>query len=416
MRIGLVWCALVSACSAPPVTLPLLDAGLDAGQADAGVGVDAGPPLNTPVNVWTWVPVDGSECGRGARAGLGLNRASGGEDLFLFLQGGGACWNTGTCVPSLQQFGPVCDYGQACPFDVAGGQKPTAVHVLEVDPYPADGGGAFAAELASLRSSALFDRTRADNPFRDASYVYVPYCTGDLHAGASTKDYLYKLNLFDAPSTFTMRFSGAKNMDAYLARLRATLPAVRRIWLTGASAGAFGATLNLDRVQRAFPNAEVHLLSDSGPFVETPHWAEWNTAWNLQLPVGCADCADGGFPRILSHLAATHPARRLGLLSYDEDKVVSWFFYAPPGAANLLNPPTADFKANLGALEDRYDLAANTKYFVVPGTEHVLFPGYGVVQADGGTSAPLRSRDGGTDLRAWINAWATGDAGWQSTR
>ena len=38
------------------------------------------------------------------------------------------------------------------------------------------------------------------------------------------------------------------------------------------------------------------------------------------------------------------------------------------------------------------------------------------VLGDGGVTAPLPSRDGGTNLRAWINAWATGDAGWPSTR
>lgn len=398
-----------------------VDAGADAGRPDAGGGdagaLDAGPaePITTPVGTWTWVPVDGSECGAGARAGLGINRASGSDELFLFLQGGGACWNTGTCVPSFQQFGPLCDYGNICLLDAAGANQPTATHVTEPDPFPSDGGGWFPRELATIERSLALDRTRPENPFRDATFVYVPYCTGDLHAGAATKDYLYKPGAFDQPRTFTMHFSGAKNMDAYLARLKATLPDVKRIWLTGVSGGAFGATLNLDRVRRAFPNAEVHLLADSGPFVPTPHFDQWMSEWKLQTPVGCTDC-DAGFPSIAAHLSTTWPDSRLALLSYDEDKVISWFFYAPPGAANFLNPPTQTFKTNLGALEDRADLTMNAKYFVVPGTEHVLFGDYGVTQADGGLSAPRRSRDGGTDLRAWINAWATGDAGWQSTR
>jgi hypothetical protein len=196
----------------------------DAGAADAGAS-DAGAPLVTPVGTWTWVPVPGSECASGATAGLGINRAASDDDLFLFLQGGGACWNQGTCVPSLLQFGPVCDYGTVCLLDVPGGQKPTAVYVTHPDPFPADGGGAFPTELAGIARSAALDRTRADNPFKDATFVFVPYCTGDLHGGRAEKTFQYKYGLFDPTSTYRVHFSGAKNMDAYLAKLRVTFPA-----------------------------------------------------------------------------------------------------------------------------------------------------------------------------------------------
>ena len=33
------------------------------------------------------------------------------------------------------------------------------------------------------------DRARATNPFRAASYVFIPYCTGDLHAGSNVATY-----------------------------------------------------------------------------------------------------------------------------------------------------------------------------------------------------------------------------------
>jgi hypothetical protein len=37
--------------------------------------------------------------------------------------------------------------------------------------------------------------------------------------------------------------------------------------------------------------------------------------------------------------------------------------------------------------------------------------GYGVKQADGGYSDPRPSSDGGTNLKAWLDGWATGDGG-----
>ncbi len=386
----------------------------DAGAVDAGAAVDAGP-ITTPIDQWAWVPVPGSECAKGSMAGLGVNRSAQTDDLFIFVQGGGACWNQGTCVPSLLSFGPVCDYGGVCLYNGAGGQQPTAVHVNENDPYPQDGGGAAASELNGLKTSKVFDRADSTNPFRNATYVFVPYCTGDLHDGRAQRTYQYKVNLFDQPSNFVMRFSGAANMEAYIARLKATLPNVRRIWLTGASGGAYGASLNYDRFSRAFPNAEVHLLSDSGPFIQpTAHWPEWRDVWNMEMPQGCADC-DAGFPQIMNHLGTAYPNRRLGLLSYDRDPIIAWFALGGQGLNNYLNPPIAQFTAALTQLEDAYDTKANMGYFVIAGQEHVLFQHYGTLQADGGYSAPIRSRDGGTDLRQWVNAWATG-TNWRSTR
>lgn len=384
------------------------DAGADGGSTDAGVQPsDAGP--------WQWVPIAGTQCGSGSGAGLGLAESPTRDDqLFLFLQGGGACWNTGTCVPSLVQFGPLCDYGQACLLNLAGGQLPAASDV-QGDPFPADGGGDFPSELAAVTSSAMLDRRRADNPFKDATWVFVPYCTGDLHAGDATRDYQYKYNLFDQPSTFTMHFKGAVNVALDLAWLAARYPNVKTVWLTGASAGALGASLNFERVRAAFPAAQVHLLADSGPLLPTVHWAEWRDTWNLQLPANCPAC-DAGFGGIIEHAIAADATSRIALLSNDHDKVIAYYFDAPPGAAAGLNPPIDQFNADLRALEGTYDLHANSKYFVIAGTDHVLLPGYGVQLADGGVSAPVKSNDAGTTLRAFIDAWATGAPGWSSSR
>jgi hypothetical protein len=158
------------------------------------------------------------------------------------------------------------------------------------------------------------------------------------------------------------------------------------------------------------------LLADSAPFVESPHFTEWRDTWSMDFPVGCTACADGGLPAVPEHLAAAYPTRRLGLLSYDQDKVISWFFFAPPGAMYFVNPPVGTFATELAKLEQRYDAHPNTKYFVTPGDTHVLWGNYGYRLADGGYTAPISNRDGGTDLKRWVDAWADGGALWQSTR
>ncbi len=381
---------------------------------DAGT-VDAGEPIVASPGSWSWIPVEGSQCASGSTAGIGVNLTEGSEDLFIYLEGGGACWNQGTCVPSLLRYGPLCDYGTFCPLDTPGGTQPTAVHVTEGDPYPRDGGGAFPAALQLFKGTRAFDREDPANPFRGADYAFIPYCTGDLHAGNATSTYSYKYNLFDSPKDYTVHFKGAGNMELYLQRLRATRPNVKRIWLTGSSAGGYGATFNLERVKRAFPAAQVHLLADCSPFIQPVHWERWQEAWALELPQGCADC-DAGMPQVMGHLARSNPTSRVGLMAYDQDRVIAWFFLAPQGAAGGLNPPLGAYGNALGKLVESYDGQANSRYFIAPGDTHVLWGAYGTKGADGGYSASPRSRDGGTDLKAFVDGWATGGPGWTSSR
>ncbi len=390
------------------------------GGAGGGGGGGAGAPQFDggvlPFDQWVWMAVPGTSCGSGSRAGLAVKAGATGDDVFLYLQGGGACWNQGSCVPSLLSYGPLCDYGTVCLLNTAGGQLPTSVHVTEPDPYPADGGGALPGDLAALDASRLTARAEAQNPFAAASFVFIPYCTGDLHAGRAEVTYQYKYNLLDNPSSYTMHFAGAGNVEADLERLKAIFPAPKRVWLTGVSAGGYGATLNFEKVRAAFPGAEVHLLADSSPMLDArAHWPQWRDVWNLELPPGCTAC-DAGFPGWPQRLTANYPDSRIALLAHDQDQTITWFFDAAAGAGNYLNPPYGVYTTGLDALEATYDAAPNARYFVLAGTAHVLIGGYGLKLADGGYSAASPSPDGGTDLYRWVNAWATGDAGWESAK
>ena len=76
--------------------------------------------------------------------------------------------------------------------------------------------------------------------FADASYVFVPYCTGDLHAGSAMAVYQV-----DGQPTVTYHF-GARNLDLYLERLSGSFPRVDHAWLVGESAGGFGTLFNQD--------------------------------------------------------------------------------------------------------------------------------------------------------------------------
>lgn len=384
------------------------DAGeaLDAGSSDAGS--DAGLVV-LPDLGWGFIGIPGSRCALGSQAGIGYNEGAA-DELMIFLQGGGACWNNGTCHPSLFRWGPVCNYGSdsICAWDEAGGTKPLAVNVEHPDPFPADGGGLFPSELTTVKSSLLFTR-RVENPLRNATYVYVPYCTGDLHAGDATRTYHKKAGLFDTPVPLVHHFAGATNMDAYLAYLRTRHASVRVIYLTGLSAGGYGASLNLSRVRAAFPEATVHLLADSAPMIRSAHEAAWSSEWSLQVP-------DGGFPQLIQDELSSDPSARVALLAFSQDQVLTRFFYSGGSTDSWLNPPYGTYTSNLVMLEGRYDASSNARYFRLAGQDHVMLQRYGVVLSDGGLSVPASSPDGGTNLKAWIDAWATGSGAWENLR
>lgn len=355
--LALLLVVLSSACgSSPPGPAPTPDAGIP----DGGSG---GVPISAPAEQWTWVPFPETRCGNGTPAGIGLNPAPGGSRrVLLYLAGGGACWDFFTCYVLKTSVHVEDTYSQA---------------VLD-------------AEVAQITAWGLTDRQDATSPFRDAHFVFVPYCTGDLHTGDAVRGY-------DTLNTQRqLHHRGSPNMDAFLARLKATYPDAEQIWLMGSSAGGYGAQFNFDKVARAFSGARVDLLADSAQVV-MPYggrWGEMVNAWSPRFPEGCTECAQR-LPSLIDTLAARWPERRLGLLAYDNDATLTLYFNYPVG--ELLN-------ATNSLLANQYT-HPRTRYFVLPGTQHVLLGGYKSLTGAGGVS-----------LKAWVRQWAEGDPSWANVR
>lgn len=335
------------------------------GQTGSVTGVDAGAgpgsdPLTTPIDRWTFLSIEGARCADGSATGVGVNRADGSEDLLILLQGGGACWDYETCFV----------LGSA--VNVESGYD--AAH--------------FAADEAMLQPPEGRD---PNNPLSLATQVFVPYCTGDLHGGNAVRDYTL------GQDTRTVHHVGAHNVDLMLARLRTGLSAAPpRVWVMGSSAGGYGATLNLQAVERAFPDAEVHMLADSAPLLTPPggRWAQWQAAWDLRFPAGCADCGER-FGAVVDAIATDDRHGRIGLLAYEQDATIGAFF-------DFDGP--AELQALDALLQQSYG-HDDTRYFVAAGTDHVMI-------------GRPQSRSAQTDvaLSDWLVTWILGLPVWQSAR
>ncbi|MFO0550488.1 MAG: pectin acetylesterase-family hydrolase [Polyangiaceae bacterium] len=350
-----------------------------AGGGDTGGGGAGGggaSPIEVAENEWTYVEFPNTQCMTGSTTGIGVNFTSTSKDVVIFLEGGNACFNLVSCSATAHKNG-----------------------------YSGD---IFASEQPYNDYADYFDRTKATNPWKDYNYVYVPYCTGDVHAG----------DAHDVDVAGIVRqFQGFRNMGEFLKRIVATFPDAEHVVLSGFSAGGFGAAYNYDQVAQAFgPNVDVTLIDDSGPpmasdFVAPCLQKHLYDLWGLgnTLPAGCTDCnnVDGTFTEeFMRYIIDTYPDARLGLISSEDDKTISNFWgFGEMDCSQIeaapLPYPAGKYKAGLEDLRDRVGAGSNFRLYMIPGNEHVwLDNGLDMVTIDG------------VKLEDWVGQGIAADPAW----
>ena len=120
----------------------------------------------------------------------------------------------------------------------------------------------FAHDIHDRAPRSWVRRENLPAALRDATVVFVPYCTGDVHSGSAVATYASPLPGRDA---ITWRHVGHANVLAFLKRLGATFPDPGRLVISGSSAGGFGSMSNYPEFRRYWPDAKAYLVDDSGP-------------------------------------------------------------------------------------------------------------------------------------------------------
>lgn len=303
--------------------------------------------------------VAGARCRDGRPAGFGYSLSPGAGRVLIYLEGGGACFNA------------------ACPL--------TQVELPFVP--PGDG---------------VFDRFNPSNPFRDAHLVYVPYCTGDVHAGDAED--------VKVPGLLgRQQFVGYRNLGLFLERWVSMFRAAHQVVLTGVSAGGFGAALNYPRVKRAFAPAEVVLLDDSGPpmrddIIGSCLQRRWRELWGLDR-TALAECGsacrdpDRWVHDLGGYLADVAAPGQWGLISTTGDAVIRAFYGMDARDCRGGLPATGrrDYARALFQLRREY---ANFATFYARGPGHTCLRG------------PCFSlaREGGQALTGWVSRLLEGRA------
>lgn len=257
-------------------------------SADDGGDASATAPISAPNDAWTWVDFPDSKCASGSATGIAVNPHASATTLLIYMEGGGSCHDATTCW----------------------GAKPTANNVAGYD----------ATTFAATKTInyPLLDRTLAGNPMAQMSMAFIPYCTGDLHAGTKEVD----LNVDG--SLKPTYFWGATDMDMFLARLVPTFTGVKRVVLLGTSAGGFGTFMNFDHVAHAF-GVRVDIVDDSGPAIPPNSDAGAPTTglgpWGVVPPSGCTSCTS--LRNILDFDRTEQPASAYAFMSFAEDPTIA---------------------------------------------------------------------------------------------
>jgi len=148
------------------------------------------------------------------------------NDLIVYLEPGGACWDYPSCT------------GQA---GIRGAANPDGIpdNFMNLGDFldPNIEGGSANAAISPL---ILKNHPAGDNIQTSRwDKVFIPYCTGDVHSG-NNPDQEY----CDGDDCITYHHVGATNIEKVIEYLKQEFPNVDKLMITGSSAGGVGSLTN----------------------------------------------------------------------------------------------------------------------------------------------------------------------------
>ena len=290
------------------------------------------------------------------------------ERLVIEFEGGGACWNAATCASDIY------------------------TRNVAIGPDEA---------LDQGLLQGIYERDKPDNPIREWTHVYVPYCSGDVHWGL--KDQTYE----GPEGPFTIFHRGAANAGAAVAWAFENVVAPSQVLVTGCSAGGYGSIMWAPRVMSHYSGARTAHLADSAAGVMPETFLgvlreSWNVdaLWPNHIPALASEPPDPALtvPVFYEEVAAYYPLASFSQFNTTSDST-QFVFTLLAGA--LLTP--AEWSAKL--LASIAEIEASTPNFhsyTATGAEHCII-----------NQSTFYTREvNGVRFSDWLtNLLATGDPG-----
>jgi hypothetical protein len=260
--------------------------------------------------------------------------------LLVEFEGGGACWSAETCA------------------------MPIYSRRVLLDPE--------AARTAGLLTG-IYDRGNRENPFREWTHLYIPYCTGDLHWGNTAGAYA------GASILGVVQHRGAANAAAALRWVSENVPTPAQVTVTGCSAGGYGAILWAPALLDRYPGASVLHLSDSAAGVVPPGFfstvlAAWDVsaAWPKAIPPLALERLDPArltLADLYAGIAGHYPLATFSQYNTLGDSTQTFFYGLTRGSLATAGEWSAQMQAEVAAIEGA---SPNFASYTAPGTQHCI--------------------------------------------
>ena len=254
--------------------------------------------------------------------------------LVFYLEPGGGCWDYNSCRPGSGLFSE----------SVTAADDPTG-------------------------KGGIFDFSNPRNPFRAATFVYVPYCTGDVHAGNRVQTY----RSGSGDESVTIHHKGFVNASAALRWAYANVRAPASVLATGCSAGSAGSALVAPYLMEQYPQARVSQLGDSVGVVFTPAVDLSNYGAQESFPGWIPQLAalgprDFTIARYYVAVARHYPNRLFAQFNTAHDWIQARYYEAMGGDRE-------SFAAELARSLNEVERAApNFRSFTAGGDAHCVLP------------------------------------------
>ncbi len=262
-------------------------------------------------------------------------RDGSGDELMIFLQGGGVCMNeicAATVAPSLN------------------------LRLLTT------------GDLIGI--SGILDKGSLRNPTRNYDVVHVPYCDGSVFMGEVDR-VLDDGNWLNGSNDQAYQ-RGLINLIAGLEVAKERYPNPPKIVLAGTSGGGYGVVMGMALVRHFWPDTEVVVVADSGAPILTSQNPGFIDSILTQIdakryiPDSCSDCIDNGHATDIIDWALERDDNfRIAYMGHARDHVIGEFF---------MGSTAAQFEASVVAETGR--LIANHPgrafRFIRPGNMHMM--------------------------------------------